>query len=80
MTKRVFAILLAVLILISTVFYIYFDKTSEKLAIFQEKEEIYQRIEAESERCSGLLSQESGNFADYEYCRKLMQILQPESN
>ena len=33
-----------------------------------------EKLQSEKERCSNVLSQESGKFGDYEYCRQLLQI------
>jgi len=55
-------------------FYFYYRNTQAKIIECDEKFQEIKNLQSEKERCSIVLSQESGNFNDYEYCRQLLQV------
>lgn len=61
-------------IITSVAFYIFYTMTKQLRVDQQKYVEVEKILTTEKERCSNLLSQESGVFGDYEYCRRLLQI------
>jgi len=63
------------LIIIITIFsfWFYIQKTKVTIKNVKELNAAVQLLEQEKQRCSEVLNQTEGEFADYEYCKKLLQ-------
>jgi len=53
--------------------YFYFQNTGKLKSQYEAGIRDLETLNNERNRCTELLSQEAGNFGDYEYCRKLLQ-------
>lgn len=70
---KLILLLLVSLALVLTAFYAYYRSTEQKRVRFEQGKQHLQILESEYQRCSNILSRESGDFGDYEYCRQLLQ-------
>jgi len=71
--NKLIYILFLIVIIEGLVFWFYRQSVSEK---FQKTNETITQVEIlnqEKQRCSDILAQTSGEYADYEYCKKLIQ-------
>ncbi len=71
--NKLIGILVLIVIIEGVVFWFWLQASREKI---QEAKEVVDKIEMldqERERCSGVLTQPVGEFADYEYCKRLLQ-------
>jgi flagellar basal body-associated protein FliL len=66
--------LVLLLVIVSTGFYFYYKNTREKQVKYDTNLQQIEKLQSEKERCSNVLSKESGIFVDYEYCRQLLQV------
>ena len=74
-SKSKLTVFLVMLLLITAgSFYFYFRSTQNLKDEYNNGINIIQKLSSEKERCSSLLSQQSGNFNEYEYCRKLLEV------
>ena len=71
-TKLVFLLFLLLGVILG-VFYFYIQNTQQLKAKYNQGIKYLETLESEQGRCSSILSQESGKFSDYEYCRRLLQ-------
>jgi len=71
---KIIIVLFLLLALVSASFYFYYQKNQIKLAEYDKNIQQIKNLVSEQKRCSDLLSQEGGNFSDYDYCRQLLQI------
>ncbi len=71
-TKLIFLLFLLLGIILGA-FYFYMQTTQQLKAKYNQGTKYLETLDSEQNRCSSILSEESGNFSDYEYCRKLLQ-------
>ncbi len=71
---KIIIFLILLLAIVSGVFYYYYQNTQAKIVEYNKKLQQIKSLQSEQDRCSATLSQESGNFGDYEYCRQLLQV------
>lgn len=73
---RLILLLVLIIVILSGTFYFYYQNTADKKAVYENSKSTYDLVLEEHKRCSQLLAKESGNFTDYEYCRKFTQTFQ----
>jgi len=71
-TRLIFLLLVIVFILCAYI-YLTLQSTKKLKNQYNQYSKNIETLQSEQARCSNLLSQESGQFSDYEYCRKLLQ-------
>jgi len=71
---KIIIFLILLLAAVSGIFYFYYQNTQGKIIEYNKKLQGIKNLQSEQDRCSTILSQESGNFGDYGYCRQLLQI------
>lgn len=71
---KIIIFLILLLVAVSGVFYFYYQSTQGKIIEYNKKLQEIKSLQSEQDRCSTVLSQESGNFDDYEYCLQLLQV------
>jgi len=74
LSLKIILLLVLLLAIVSTGFYFYYKNTQEKKTQYDTSLQQIEKLQSEKERCSNVLSQESGKFGDYEYCHQLLQI------
>lgn len=78
-SSKLIIFLALILCFVSIAFYLYIKTTAELKIQYNQGIKYLEALNSEQERCSNLLSQESGRFDDYEYCRQLLQVF-PKDN
>ncbi|MCD6442162.1 hypothetical protein J7L24_01305 [bacterium] len=71
--NKLICILFLIVVIEGLSFWFYYQSVGKKV---QKADEVIKQIEIlnqEKQRCSDILMQTSGEFADYEYCKKLLQ-------
>ncbi|HZJ18502.1 MAG TPA: hypothetical protein VFD45_02705 [Patescibacteria group bacterium] len=74
LSLKIIFLLVLLLAIVLTGFYFYYKNTQGKKAQYDANLQQIEKLQSEKKRCSNVLSQESGKFGDYEYCRQLLQI------
>jgi len=69
---RYVLILLLLLTSVCLAFYYYFQNTRNLKNKLIQNKQVIDQLQNEQNKCASLLSQQSGNFGDYEYCRKFL--------
>lgn len=64
---------------VCAILYLFIKTTSESKLEYNQGIEYLETLGKVQERCTDVLTQESGNFGDYDYCRQFMQTF-PKSN
>lgn len=70
---RVIILLILIILSLAGVFYLYYKNTLDKRVMYEKSKNTYDLVLEEHKRCTQLLTQQSGNFTDYDYCRKFTQ-------
>ena len=71
---KIIIFLILLLTVASGIFYFYYQNTQSKIIEYNKELQGIKNLQFEQDRCSTTLSQESGNFGDYEYCLRLLQV------
>ena len=71
---KIIIFLILLLMVASGIFYFYYQNTQSKIIEYNKKLQGINNLQSEQDRCSAILSQESGKFGDYEYCLQLLQV------
>lgn len=69
------SILVLFLVLVATLglAWFYFRKTQPKIKQAKAVLQTVEKLNQEKQRCSRLINQESGDFAEYEYCNRFLE-------
>jgi len=76
MKKKIFLFLIIVLLVESVAFYFYVKYTRKKLREAETNLKKIELLNNEIEKCHELLSKKTGSFAEYEYCKRLLQTFE----
>ena len=72
--SKLIVFLILLLLITACSFYLYFSSMQNLKDEYNNGVNALQKLSSEKERCSSLLSQQSGNFNEYEYCSKLLEF------
>lgn len=71
-TRFIYFLILS-LFAVSVTLYLYIKATLDSKFEYNQGIEYLDTLNKEQLRCTNILTQESGNFEDYDYCRQLLQ-------
>ena len=74
LSLKIILFLVLLLVIVLSGFYFYYKNIQGKKVQYEVNLQQIEKLQSEKERCSNVLSQESGKFGDYEYCRQLLQV------